>query len=73
MVIQRVDLVMVDLIDIFIMVTDLKKGVRRGRAADGRTQVQLRKVPPPRERWVAKSGLARARARAQKRHSLDRG
>jgi hypothetical protein len=27
---------------------------RRGRATDGRAQAQLRKFPPPRERWTTR-------------------
>jgi len=50
--------------------SSLGDDVRRGRATDGRTKVRLRKVPPPLGRWVGKSDRARARARAQKRHSL---
>ena len=44
--------------------------VRRRRAADGRTCVQLRKFPPPQGRWAGKSGRARALVQAQKRHSF---
>jgi len=32
----------------------LRRAARRGRAADGRTQVQLRKVPPLQRRWATR-------------------
>ena len=43
------------LVGILLYHFGLGKTVRRGRAADGRVHTQLRKVPPPRERWVARA------------------
>jgi hypothetical protein len=36
-----------------LIVALLVNVARRGRAADGRTSVQLRKFPTPREMWTA--------------------
>jgi hypothetical protein len=46
---------------------------RRGRAADGKVSDLAEEGPPSTEKVDHVSGWARTQARAQKRHSPDRG